>query len=78
MALADPTHERTIDTTADKQIVWEYRETKPNISLFISTDTRGSGVEVRTVVGVHPNRTKPLGRIHFDCSTGEVAPCKIL
>lgn len=75
MSLGDPSRETTIDTTAGKAIVWEYRELKPSlgVSLGGGISTRGSGIGLGTGVGVSPNNTKLLKRITFDRHTGEVS-----
>jgi hypothetical protein len=75
MALGDPSRETTVDSAGGKQIVWEYRQIKPSLSLGVGggIGTRGSGVGIGTGVGVSPNNTKLLKRIVFDRQTGNVA-----
>jgi len=75
MALGDPSRETTVDTTAGKQIAWEYRELKPSLGLTLGggIGTGGSGVGVGTGVGVSPNKTKLLKRIVFDRQSGKVS-----
>ncbi len=76
MALGSPGRETTVDTSAGKQIVWEYRELRPSLGVSagggIGTSGR-SGMGIGTGVGVSPDRTKLLKRIEFDRQTGNVS-----
>lgn len=76
MALGAPSRERTTDTRAGKQIVWEYRRIDPGIGLSIGA---GAGTRGRTGVGggigvsASPDRTELVKRVVFDRATGEVS-----
>ena len=74
LALGAPSHERTVETTGGKQIVWEYTETSPNLGVSL-----GAGVSSRNGVGggvgvsARPDANKVYKRIVFDRQTGKVA-----
>ena len=76
MALGNPSRERTIDTNAGKQIVWEYRRIDPRLGVSlgagVGTGGRG-GVGGGVGVNASPDRTKLVKRVVFDRATGEVS-----